>query len=812
MAICTVFSLAHAQSARAWFLICRHGDSRTSARVDEREILHIAGDIEGLSSIHKIGFLQIIWPLELPVPPFLKKSPFTIQWLILGIALLTLGGVIGFDLYIERGRAESREQARLQTQAQVLQLNFEQNLAIVSQVLADLRKEVGLPSPDLNGRLKMLTDAMPGVRTLLVLDGDGTVLASSRTQLIGVNFADWDYFRVPRQNPDPDMMFVSPPFKTILGIYGINVARTIPGPKGEFSGIVVATLDPEYFKTLLASILYASDMWAAIAHGDGIQFLMVPDRAGQAGKNLAQPGSFFTRHRDSGRKAGIYIGTVYATGEERMMAIRTVQPENLKMDKPLIVAVGRDLQLMYSAWRNDVAMQGGLFALIILGSTLGLYAAQRRQRESTRKEAEAAQALAASERFMKAVTDNIPGMVAYWTSELRCGFANQAYFDWFGKTPEQMLGIRIQDLLGEVLFHKNEPYIQAVLRGERQCFERTLTKVDGTIGYTWAQYIPNIDADQVRGFFVLVSDVTELKRTEIALAESEWKLRTIIETEPECVNVLAMDGTLLQMNSAGLEMIEADSDTQVIGHRMREIVAPQYQQAFDDLNERVNRGESGTLEFEIVGLKGGHRWLDTHAVPMRDIAGQITGSLGVTRDITKRRLAEQELARLAQTDFLTNLANRRHFMGLAEQEMARTFRYGGSLAVLMLDIDHFKNINDTYGHKAGDIVLQHFAMLCRQELRDIDTVGRIGGEEFAVLLPQTDDKGAREIAERLRQVTAEAEVALEDGRHLNFTVSIGVAAQQGGGASVDSLLVQADKALYEAKTQGRNRVAAYQSE
>ncbi|MDD5334763.1 MAG: diguanylate cyclase [Rhodoferax sp.] len=742
----------------------------------------------------------------------LNRNSFFTQWAILAVALLTLGGATGFNLYLERARTESREQHRLLTQAQVIQENLEQNLTAVGRVLADLRKDApqGKANPGLGDHLKMLTDALPGVRTLLLLDDAGTVSASTRPELLGKNFAYRDYFKTVRQNPDPDMLFVSAPFLTTLGAYGVNVARTIPGPDGPFAGIIVATLDPEYFRTLMNSVLYAPDMWVAIAHGDGLQVAMVPEREGQVGKNLAQPGSFFTRHRDSGKESNLLTGIVYATGEERMMALRSIQPTRLRQDKPLVVAVGRDLNVVYAGWWRDFWVQSGLFGLLALGSTLGLYAYRRRQREFARKEAEVVEALAASERFMKTLTDNIPGMVAYWSRDLRCRFANKAYLEWFGRTPEQMHNIRIQDMMGDELFRRNEPFIKAALRGERQRFERTLTKADGSIGYTWAHYIPDQDANGVRGFFVLVSDITELKRAELALAQSEWKLKTIIETEPECVKVLAADGTLLQMNRAGLQMIEAESDTQAVGHKLTELLTPEYRDAFDSLNQRVNQGESGTLEFEIVGLKGTHRWLDTHAVPMRDTDGRITGLLGVTRDITARKQADRELKQLAQTDFLTNLANRRHFMALAEQDLSRTLRYGGPLSVLMLDIDHFKNINDTYGHKVGDLVLQTFGGLVRHTLRGVDAVGRVGGEEFAVVLPQTDGEHALEVAERLCRLTADTEVALDQGRPLHFTVSIGMTTLAGASNNIDTLLSQADQALYEAKHSGRNRVCTYQ--
>ena len=141
----------------------------------------------------------------------------------------------------------------------------------------------------------------------------------------------------------------------------------------------------------------------------------------------------------------------------------------------------------------------------------------------------------------------------------------------------------------------------------------------------------------------IVRDVTERKRDEAALARSESRLRTIIETEPECVKVLGMDGSLLEMNPAGLSMIEADSLEQVRGKSVYDHIAPEHRGDFVDLTERVLRGGSGTLEFELVGLKGTRRWLDTHAVPLRGARGGTLGLLAITRDITERKRAEAAL-------------------------------------------------------------------------------------------------------------------------------------------------------------------------
>ena len=148
------------------------------------------------------------------------------------------------------------------------------------------------------------------------------------------------------------------------------------------------------------------------------------------------------------------------------------------------------------------------------------------------------------------------------------------------------------------------------------------------------------------------SDVTERKRAEELLARSEGRLRQIIETEPECVKVLGANGSLLEMNPAGLAMIEADSLEQVRGRSVYRYIAPDHRDAFVALTEKVLRGGSGTLEFELVGLKGTRRWLETHAVPLRDAGGGASGLLAITRDVTQRKHAEialRESERLYRT-------------------------------------------------------------------------------------------------------------------------------------------------------------------
>lgn len=169
--------------------------------------------------------------------------------------------------------------------------------------------------------------------------------------------------------------------------------------------------------------------------------------------------------------------------------------------------------------------------------------------------------------------------------------------------------------------------------------------------------------------------------------------------------------------------------------------------------------------------------------------------------------AEDELHRLSITDPLTGVPNRRHFLELAQHEVARTQRYGVPLSIAILDVDAFKAINDRYGHLAGDQVLRELATLCQSHVRESDLFARFGGEEFIVLFTEAGKEEAWSSAERLRQLVAARTFHVE-GAPLRVTVSTGVATYGGAGLTLDELLRQADSAMYAAKRLGGNRVLA----
>jgi len=190
------------------------------------------------------------------------------------------------------------------------------------------------------------------------------------------------------------------------------------------------------------------------------------------------------------------------------------------------------------------------------------------------------------------------------------------------------------------------------------------------------------------------------------------------------------------------------------------------------------------------------------------LGGRRKGAVISHATITNRKLLEFKLMRLAETDGLTGLPNRRYFIAAANLEVERVRRFGAQASLVMLDLDHFKTVNDTHGHSGGDQALGHLARVCRKRLRQIDLLARIGGEEFALLLPGTSEAGALAVAEVLRRALSETPVKAGGG-DFSMSASFGVAEISPGDTSVAGPLDRADRALYAAKRAGRNRVMSF---
>jgi len=302
------------------------------------------------------------------------------------------------------------------------------------------------------------------------------------------------------------------------------------------------------------------------------------------------------------------------------------------------------------------------------------------------------------------------------------------------------------------------------------------------------------------------------------LQSSETHLQRVIDNEPECIKTIDAQGLLVQMNPAGLAMIEADTWEQVSGLPVIDLITAEYREDFAKMHKRVIAGETVQMEFEVVGLKGGRRWLETHAVPIFENGETL--HLAVTRDITQRKQMEDKIRQLAFYDPLTDLPNRRLLNDRLSQDMALGKRTGSYGALMFLDLDNFKPLNDTYGHTVGDLLLIEAAIRLKDAIRGIDTVARFGGDEFVIMLNELNvDKAeasaqAKAVADKILLSLAEPYVLTTDMEESEksivthrCTVSIGVVVFIGHESTQDEILKRGDAAMYQAKEKGRNQIS-----
>jgi len=277
----------------------------------------------------------------------------------------------------------------------------------------------------------------------------------------------------------------------------------------------------------------------------------------------------------------------------------------------------------------------------------------------------------------------------------------------------------------------------------------------------------------------------------------------IVQNINSGILVLDVLGRLVEINPFARDLIGLEKET-LLGQSLEEVLKklPKIQ-----YSPHMNERHEEEISLEVSGKT---RFFIVQVSPIRNEQKNLIGHVIMLIDITERKEAEMELAHMARTDMLTGVANRRQFFELAEKQYALAQRYDSKLAVMMLDVDRFKSINDNYGHLVGDRVLQNVAQECQSHVRNTDIFARYGGEEFICLLPEQDEKGAIEFAERIRQMIEQAEVKLEM-RAVRTTISIGLAVfQKEAKLTLEQFIARADEALYQSKTNGRNRVTVWQ--
>ena len=643
---------------------------------------------------------------------------FMREWLVLAAALLMLGGGVGWSLYADHRELEDEERERLSRRASMIDENIRRQLFATNRALESIRRDFPLLKAQkdstglINDRLQALVDVMPGVRTLLVYDADATVIATNRAELIGRNFREREYVNVALQSRNPAMLHLSAPYTTALGAFAMTAVKVIADDRGQVVGMVGVTITHEYFKTLLQSVIYAPDMRVSITHSDGRLFVMLPEQAGRQGQDLAQPGSFFTRHRDSGQQETVMTGIAYATGDERMMALRTVKPADVLMDKTLVVSVARDLPAIFALWRRDAYEKAMLFGLVALVAGIGVSLGQRRRlahirvvdaSELERQRAE--NALRESRELLIHAFDKSPLMNTL--SDLSTGkylevndsFCRVSEFsreEAIGKTAIELGWISKDERMRMVEELQQAGWVNGI--------ELALRSKNGQniIARYWGTVIRSTQGDKL---YSAAEDITERKQADYLFRESEKKYRVLLNNLSAAVVVHDADTSVLLANATAGSLLGL-TEEQILGKTARD---PYWCFLHDDgapmplkdypVNQVITSGEE--VHNLVVGVQRPDRaeplWLLCNASPMHDETDNIVQVVVTFIDITERKQAEtlsRESERRRESEHAAALEvqhlARQAALNLMEDSVAARTRAEAAAATLDNQIDELR--------------------------------------------------------------------------------------------------------------------------
>ena len=429
----------------------------------------------------------------------------------------------------------------------------------------------------------------------------------------------------------------------------------------------------------------------------------------------------------------------------------------------------------------------------ILSGTLNAMAEQLQAR---------ARDLLATREQLRQVTDNLPALVSYVDGEERLRFANGSYKTWLGQEPGDVLGKTILEVYGAEVYGELNSHIRQSLTGQRLSCECGLSTLLGP-RQVEVTAVPDVDGSgATRGLFVMMIDVTARRSAEAALLQSERRLRMVADNMPALVTYVDAEERYRFVNAFMANVFKVDPQT-LIGKTLRQAGG---EKLYADIAPHVASALAGEeVVFQGVWTVHGRSYhYQSTYIPDADEQGVVRGYYAMTFDISTLKETQRKLDLLARVDTLTGLPNRRHFEERLREAMGRSGQSETTMALMFLDIDHFKQINDSLGHAVGDLVLKEFGARLLSEMRSTDIVARLAGDEFVVVAEGLrDTQELKLLAGKI--VSAVRKALFIDGRTLSITTSAGVATYIGGEQSAAELLAAADRALYAAKRQGRDR-------
>lgn len=639
-----------------------------------------------------------------------------------------------------------------------------------------------------------------------IIDAQGIYRLSNLASTPQVDLSDREHFRVHLDRPD-DVLFVSKP---VLGRvskkWTVQLTRRINLPDGRFGGVAVVSVDADYFSRFYNGLDLGTDGAVALVGTDGL----VRARYGKVPTGIGAnvQGSSALGLLAQGQTEGLFEAISPVDHVARLHHFRLLD------GYPLFVMVGWGVN-DYRAHYQEMKFMYWLMALVACALTLCLAAlfSWYRSRELRQR-----QALQTSQAHTELALES--GGIGIWEWDLRSGRFT------FDQRLQAMLGFAGGDLPSDNAGFQQRVHpddVQAlsqllppVLRGEvpRLLYEHRVQHKDGH--WLWLMARGQVVERDAQGQAVRLLG-TDVDRTERKQAEENLRVAAVAFASSSAMMISAADQTILRVNPA-FEALSGFSAAECVGQHSNVLKSGRQPVAFYQSMWTELTGPAGHWEGEIWNRrKNGEVFLDWLAVTaVRDERGQITHYVSVHADITLRKRSEEEIKKLAFFDPLTGLANRRLLLDRLQQMRATLARQGQMGAVLFMDLDRFKSLNDTQGHALGDELLIQVGQRLQACVREGDTVARLGGDEFVVALAQlgTDAQAAKasalSVAQKIRDALGKPFELT--GLQWQPTLSMGVALLLDARESVEDWLKHADAAMYAAKAAGRNNVQLHRND
>jgi diguanylate cyclase (GGDEF)-like protein/PAS domain S-box-containing protein len=405
--------------------------------------------------------------------------------------------------------------------------------------------------------------------------------------------------------------------------------------------------------------------------------------------------------------------------------------------------------------------------------------------------------------LFRLLADNVPALIAYYHAEdFRCRYANKGYARTFGLDEQSIIGKTFAEVIGDAAARQIWPMVEQVLNRQLPvAYERQLPAAGGTPRWIEVNLLPHVDDDTGRtvGTFVLIVDITKHRLAEIAVRESEERLAKFMQASAEGI-VFHKDGFITDANPPICALI-GYSLPELLGRKTLEFIAPEH---VAKVAAVMAAGQETAYESALVDKHG--RRIPVEFIVRTMLRNGERHRMTIVRDIRDRQAAQARIHHLAHHDALTGLPNRLAFMEQLEHQMIEARTNGTRLALLFIDLDHFKRVNDSMGHLVGDTLLHAVGARITGCLRSTDGVARFGGDEFMVLLPGVASPAhqRQHVEEVARKLLAAIEAPVQaEGPTISVTPSIGIALYPGDGDTADELVKHADSAMYRAKARGR---------